>query len=143
MPELELNIDAFKSEITENEGQVNRSSRLSSLLSPFKIQPKPLRDPIAPKEYDSTDYKIFLVLRDFLQPSSTVSSRDASERVLDAFADRNLYLRQLYAVCFELAEQIPYHHSSQLKLVRLMWVIGRSERHFKMTGQKVCAASNF
>jgi hypothetical protein len=41
-------------------------------------------------------------------------------------------------VCLECAEQIPYAHPSHLKLVRLLWVIGRSEKRAANNGQKAC-----
>ncbi|KFY63057.1 hypothetical protein V496_04219 [Pseudogymnoascus sp. VKM F-4515 (FW-2607)] len=121
---------------TGNEDQANRRTRLSSLLALFKPKPMPLYDVFVPEGYNPIDYSIFLVLRDFLQPDSSVSSVDVAERVVNVFPYKYADLRQLISVFFEIAEQIPYHHPSHLKLVKLMWLVGRSAHHFEKPRQK-------
>lgn len=144
---IQIAMAALKFHITElkytrihtgNEDQENRRSRLSRLLTLFRPKPT-LHDIDVPEGYDSIDYKIFLVLSHFLQPDSTLSSIDAAEHVISVFPYKYPDLRQLISVCFEIAEQIPYHHPSQIKLVRLLWIVGRSAMHFEKPYQKVCA----
>lgn len=83
------------------------------------------------------------MLRDFLQLNSTISSRVAVDRVIAAFPYKYSDLRQLNSVCFEVAEQIPYHHPAHLKLVRLIWLVGQIGMHFEFNKPrpKVCIAA--
>ncbi|KFZ23055.1 hypothetical protein V502_02465 [Pseudogymnoascus sp. VKM F-4520 (FW-2644)] len=123
MATLELDINAFKSPIpfSGNEYQADKKTLSFSLLKLFNHKPKPKpespRESDIPKEYNCVDYKLFHVLRDFLQADSTISSRVAVDRVIAAFPYKYSDLRQLNSVCFEVAEQIPYHHPAHLKLV--------------------------
>ncbi|KFY34462.1 hypothetical protein V494_06758 [Pseudogymnoascus sp. VKM F-4513 (FW-928)] len=121
---------------TGNEDQLHQKTPLSSLLALFKSNPTPQCDLDTPEGYDSVDYRVCLVLRDFLQPDSTMSPIDAAESVIDAFPYKYPDLRQLISVCFEIAEQIPYDHPSHPKLVRLLWLIGQSAHHFEKPRQK-------
>lgn len=68
-------------------------------------------------------FKVFLVLRDFLQPDSTMSFKSATKAISDMLPENAPASDQtlgIASVCFELAEQIPYHHPSQQKLARLV-----------------------
>lgn len=122
MATLELHIKELRYTrmYTGNEDQANRRTLLSNLPALFKSKPTPLYDIFVLEGYNSIVYSIFLVLRDFLQPDSTISSVDAAERVINVFPYKYADLRQLISVYFEIAEQIPYHHPSHLKLVTLM-----------------------
>lgn len=122
-----------------NDDQSSRRARLSSLLAFFKPKPTPQSDLDIPEGYDAIDYKLFLVICDFLQPDSIISPIDAAERAIGVFPYKYPDLRQLISVCFAIAEQIPYHHPSHLKLVGLLWLVRRSAWHFEKPRQKVCA----
>lgn len=134
MAALELNIDALKfPDAGEAERQQSRNS-LSRVLSPFKSNVKTSNpDSSIPKEYLPNDYEVFLVLRDFLQPGSIITLVDAVNRILEVFPDGGSDLRSVNTVCIELAEQIPYSHISHLKLARLLWLIGRSDKRIVKT----------
>ncbi|OBT80655.1 hypothetical protein VF21_00499 [Pseudogymnoascus sp. 05NY08] len=144
MAALELHIKELKyrGAFIGNEDQSNRRARLSSLLALFKPRPTPQADLDIPEGYDSIDFKLFLVLCDFLQPDSTISPIDAAERAIDVFPHKYPDLRQLISVCFAIAEQISYHHPSQLKLVGFLWLVGRSARHFEKPRQEDPTASS-
>lgn len=145
MAALELHIKELRYTkiYTGNEQQANRKTRLSSLLALFKSKQTLLYSLDVPEWYDSIEYKLFLVLRNYLQPDSTISTGDAAEHVINVFPYKYPDLRQLISVCFEIAEQIPYHHPSHLKLVRLIFFVGGSAHHFEKPWQKVCKASEY
>ncbi|KAH8650568.1 hypothetical protein BGZ60DRAFT_421368 [Tricladium varicosporioides] len=76
--------------------------------------------------YLENDHQIFLILRDFLQPYSSILFDTAVQRVFTILTQSHANFRSFNSVCLELAEQIPYHHPSQLKLTRLVWLMGRN-----------------
>jgi hypothetical protein len=143
MEALKFNIDALKFPDTGEAEKPGSSKSLSRILSPLKSNLKPSSpDSPIPKEYLPSDYKTFLVLRDFLQPYSTIRLGDAVDRILEVFPDGYSDLQSINTVCFELAEQIPYRHPSQLKLARLLWLIGRSQKRIVKSRIKACARGN-
>jgi hypothetical protein len=78
-----------------------------------------------------SDDKVFIILRDFLQPDSTLSVESATQSILDLLPENAPLSDEIWSfgeVCFELAEQIPYYHPSQLKFARLLEYIGRSTK---------------
>lgn len=89
------------------------------------------------KGYIPTDWEVFLILQEFFQPNSKISPEEAVDRIIAIFPDGYSDLRSINDVCLELAEQIPYHHPSQLKLVRLLWLIGRNETRIKNHSSQV------
>jgi len=101
MTELELNITALKYSTSEPDEKF-------------------------PGGYLQIDWEIFLVLQDFLQPHSRLSTDEAVDKIIALFPNSCSNLRAINDVCLELAEEIPYYHPSQLKLVRLLWLIGRN-----------------
>lgn len=90
-----------------------------------------------PKGFNPLHYMIFLVLCDFLQPESSLSTIDAVNCILEAFPDREVEYGAIIIVCLELAAQIPYHHPSQHKLARLLWSMGRSTERLNKGGWNV------
>ena len=83
---LELNIDALKFPIPEEPGKTGSNNCLSRILSPLKPKSKSSGpDCFVPKEYLPYDYEVFLVLRDFLQPASTISLQNAVDSVIEVF----------------------------------------------------------
>ncbi|KAH8694029.1 hypothetical protein BGW36DRAFT_361851 [Talaromyces proteolyticus] len=142
---LDLNIDALK---YPDPGEEKKSgSKLLSRVIPFKSSHSKTStsDPSIPREYLLSDYKIFLILRDFLQPGSTIKPDDAVSSALEVFPVGYSDLRSLNTVCLELAEQIPYDHPSQLKLASFLWLVGRrSKRVAKLQSkEKPIATENF
>lgn len=74
---------------------------------------------------------IVSILNDFLQPNSKVLLNEATESILaliPANAPSSAEVFNFGATCVELAEQIPYHHPSQQKFVRLLGLISRSPK---------------
>jgi hypothetical protein len=77
--------------------------------------------------------KIFLVLRDFLQPNTSISLSNAVDCVLKEFpvsedfpvTDDDIF--NLACICVELAEQIHYYHSAHEKLARTVCAISNEE----------------
>jgi len=72
---------------------------------------------------------VFAILRDYLQPSSTVTPNEASTRVIDVSRAGKYHLSAVPYVCLEVSEQIHYHHSAHRKLAQLLWLIGRKRQY--------------
>jgi hypothetical protein len=149
MAALDLNIsplgfpDPEKAEkTTSSEVEKTTRSNKSSLgmLSPFTSKFKKTSsgdEPSIPRQFSPSDYKVFLILRDFLQPDSTVTLHDAVNRVLEVFPDQYHNLRPINGVCFELAEQVPYLHPSQHKLAAVLYSVGKNPRRIEKSRFKV------
>lgn len=81
-----------------------------------------------------TDYsaaRVAAILRDFLQPDTKLSLQEAANSLLvliPANASNNAEVCSFGGICMELAEQIPYHHPSQLKLSQLLHYLSRSPK---------------
>lgn len=76
-----------------------------------------------PEKGKDLDQQAFAILRDFLQPDSNESLSSVSTSILALLPDHDTEGTLIWALgelCIELAEQIPYFHPSQLKLVRLL-----------------------
>lgn len=134
---LDLNIDALKFPGVDNADKLEKNSRWGLFMAKSRI-PTPSGDNgLASKCDDPTYYAIFLVLRDFLQPDTSTTVSEAVNAVMEAISNDPTNLPSLSAVCFELAEQIPYQHSSHLKLSRLLWLVGRSSKWTHKTKAEV------
>jgi hypothetical protein len=84
-----------------------------------------------PRKSKDLDQQAFAILRDFPQPDSRTSLNSASTSILALLPDQDPYgmpVWRLGELCIELAEQIPYSHPSQLKLVWLLQQIGPSPK---------------
>lgn len=80
---------------------------------------------------DYSEARVAAILRDFLQPDTKLSVQEAAESLLvliPANASNNAEVCSFGGICVELAEQIPYHHPSQLKLVQLLHYLSRSPK---------------
>lgn len=77
-----------------------------------------------------SDSKIFLILRDFLQdPNTDRSFETIVKEILELIpenAQQSTEVWCLSEVFWYLAEQIPYHHPSQIKLVQVVEELSRS-----------------
>ena len=74
-----------------------------------------------------TDQRVFDILREFLQPDSKTSPRDAALKISSLLPqqqhikyDNSPELFSLWQLCIEIVWQIPYNHPSMVKLVRLI-----------------------
>lgn len=88
--------------------------------------------------------KVFPVLRDFLQPDTTLSLESAAQSILENLPENAPMSNQVYTfctLCFELAEQIPYNHPSQVKFARLLEYMGQSTRVTQIDTSKVDSIS--
>ncbi|KAK1762555.1 hypothetical protein QBC33DRAFT_461266, partial [Phialemonium atrogriseum] len=78
-----------------------------------------------------TQHKVAAILKDFLQPDSKTSLESAAKSLLVLIptnASEHAEVCSFGEICVELAEQIPYHHPSQLKLVQLLHYLSRSPK---------------
>lgn len=78
-----------------------------------------------------SESKIFLILEDYLQPNSKTSLESAVQSILTLIPENASMSNEVYRVgqvFLELAEQIPYHHPSQIKLVRAVEELSRSAK---------------
>lgn len=85
-----------------------------------------------PPQHTPFNYKLFLILNDYLQPSSLTAHFEAITNIRSIFPDPDSN-ESINEVCFELAEQIPYSHPSHYKLARLYWALSQSDE----AGEKV------
>ena len=86
---------------------------------------------MGPPGVDHLDNRFSVVLRDFLQPTSALTLDAATQLTLDALPNDAAHSHESWSLaetCVELAEQIPYHHTSQLKLAALMENLLRSKK---------------
>ena len=76
--------------------------------------------------------KTFAILRDYLEPDTQSTLESTASSILNLMPEKDPHQgiegRSFSDLCIEMAEQIPYHHPSQLKLVELLAYIGMSEK---------------
>ena len=86
---------------------------------------------------DAYTLKTFPILRDYLEPGTHLTLESTARSILNLLPEHDPYhsIEEFCfsGLCIEMAEQIPYHHPSQLKLVELMRYIGMSEKLGKMS----------
>jgi len=92
---------------------------------------------IIPLGVPPPEYMAFLVLREFLQPTSPLSINEAVQCLLEIFPKGNVEDEVVVIVSMDMAKQIPYHHSSHQKLARLLWSYGRSTARLDKGGWNV------
>ena len=83
----------------------------------------------------------FQVLGEFLQPGTTLTEKSAAQKVLAILPDNSPNSDEVWSfgrTCMEVAEQIPYHHQSQLKLVGLLERLGWSTKLGNVDHGEVC-----
>ena len=69
----------------------------------------------------------FDLLQDFLQPDTTLTMETTAQSVLTILGEQVPHSDEVWSfgeMCIEVAEQIPYYHPSQLKLVDLLEHLG-------------------
>lgn len=75
--------------------------------------------------------KTFNLLREYLQPNSTPTKVSTAQSILDLLPQSAPLSNEVWLfgeTVLELAEQIPYHHPSHLKLVLLLDHLGTSTK---------------
>ena len=78
--------------------------------------------------------KMFNIFDDYLHPYSVRSLVSTVEAIIDMLPEKKMPWHPaslLVPMCVELAEQIPYHHPSQHKLVRLIMRLGGSTKFWQ------------
>lgn len=90
---------------------------------------------------DYSDARVAAILRDFLQPDTKLTVLEAAKAILvliPANASEYAEVCSFGEICVELAEQIPYHHPSQLKLAQLLHFLSTSPKFmYKFTSKLV------
>lgn len=84
--------------------------------------------------------KTFALLRDFLQPDSTLTLEFTARSIEDFLPAKALLSEEISDFgesCIEVAEQIPYHHMSQLKLAGLLEYLANSPKLGQQYDSKV------
>ncbi|KAK2760866.1 hypothetical protein FQN54_002106 [Arachnomyces sp. PD_36] len=120
----------FKRESAKARGTL--SSRISSILSTVKSRIDPRSTAyryLGTSSY--ADYKVFLILKDFLQPDTNLPLHYVVDTIAGLFPRNAALSTEVWSfgvVCLELAQQIPYQHPSQQKLVRLLEHLAKSEK---------------
>ena len=86
---------------------------------------------------DPYSLKTFAILRDYLEPDTQLKLESTASSILNLLPENDphhgIEVGSFSGLCIEMAEQIPYHHPSQLKLVELLAYIGISEKLGRMS----------
>lgn len=118
MAALKLKIEDFED---RNSIAPKQKSFLSSVKSRIGRQESSPYKTAGTTAYSDT--KVFLILQDYLQPDTETTLEYAVQSILALLPDNASLSNEandLGEVCLELAEQIPYHHPSQIKLARVV-----------------------
>lgn len=95
---------------------------------------------------DAIPDQTFALLRDFLQPDSTLTlefTARSIENLLPGKAPLSTEVWDFGESCIEVAEQIPYHHPSQLKLAELLEYLANSPKLGQAHTSKVSYIRHF
>ena len=101
---------------------INFSHKLTTLLTNMSSLNLKTEDPD-----DEICVKTLHILQDFLQPSSRLTVQSAAQSILKLLPGNDPYsieVMEFGGTCIEVAEQIPYHHPSQIKLADLIEELG-------------------
>lgn len=110
---------------------IQKPARMSELH--LTLEDYPTGNPIEDKNFE--------MLRDYLQPDSIESAEAMSHKVL-AFIpnEESTEMQDFCSTSMMLAEQIPYNHQSQLKLIDLLERLGRSTKFIHISKSTVIAS---
>ena len=81
------------------------------------------------RDDDGFSDEIYYLIRDFVQPKSTLTLEATTRYLKDLLPHRDQDSDEVWSfgeTCIEIAQQIPYQHPSQLKLVGLLEHLGKS-----------------
>jgi len=95
---------------------------------------------------DAIPDKTFALLRDFLEPHSTVTLEFTARSIEDLLPGKAPLSTEIWDFgesCIEVAEQIPYYHTSQLKLAGLLEYLASSPKLGQSHASKVNYLRNF
>lgn len=84
--------------------------------------------------------KYFELLRDYLQPDSTLTMESVARSLEDLLPENAPQSPEVFGfgeTCIEVAEQIPYQHPSQLKFVGLLEYLANSPKLGRVHTSKV------
>ncbi len=132
MSSLHLTIDSVDNAATyagnstpRHKGKTRR--RITSLFS----SEKPLARNVWAGGTDYSEARVATILRDFLQHNTKMSLKETATLLLvliPSNASEHSEVCSFGGICVELAEQIPYHHPSQLKFVQLLGFLSMSPK---------------
>ncbi len=131
MSTLDLIIDSVDTNpalcLSELPSKKSPASRIKLALG----KDKPLPRNILAGGTQYSEPKVAAILRDFLQPDTKMSAKTAVVSLLALIPSNASAYAEVCSfggICVELAEQIPYHHPSQQKLVQLLQSLSRSPK---------------
>ena len=99
---------------------------------------------IDPETYSPETKRLFSILQNYLQPNKLTTLEATAASILKILPKQNPESTEVWMfgeLCIELAEQIPYHHPLQLKLLGLGEYLKLNPqlcRIFEDTDAKVC-----
>lgn len=110
-----------------------RTSAMSTMMSTVKSKLSGGELTEKDTSFASTysDEGVFTVLRDFLQPDTTLSVESVIELLTARLPENAPESSEVYSmgtVFVDMAEQIPYHHPSHQKMARLLGYLGNSTK---------------
>lgn len=135
MATLDIRIDSVPWP-AEDEPASTRQNPLKKMLSPLTRG----SEMKVPEGYSVSDYKVFAILREVLQPklsNNFDAVSNASHRIVDVFRNPEYQIRSLNALFFDIAEKIPYNHPSQIRLASVLWGIGVNEERKVLARSRV------
>lgn len=141
MASLEFDIGLEGSPEPEKNVSSTASSAVSSMLSTAKSKfggGSSANKSSSASTY--SEYSVFIILRDFLQPNTALSLESVIESLTDLLPENASGSAEVYSfgvICLDLAEQIPYHHPSHQKMARLLEYFGKSTKVNAKISQKV------
>ena len=89
---------------------------------------------------DILTHETFDILCEYLQPDTALTLASTTQSILDLLPEKAPHSTEVWSfgdTCIEVAEQIPYHHPSQLKLVGLLKYPGKSTKLGQISTSKV------
>jgi hypothetical protein len=92
-----------------------------------------------PNTVSILEVKLAVILRDYLQPDSRSELELVADSILGLLPSKAGYRDEfpLAYLCTEIAQQIPYHHPAQAKLVILLRYLARSPKFLTETKLRV------
>ncbi|CAD6574896.1 MAG: hypothetical protein ASARMPRED_006969 [Alectoria sarmentosa] len=95
---------------------------------------------------DILTHETFDILCEYLQPDTALTLASTTQSILDLLPEKAPHSTEVWSfgdTCIEVAEQIPYHHPSQLKLVGLLKYPGKSTKLGQISTSKVMNTSQY
>lgn len=125
MSALDLTVDSVDNAAAYygNDGARKKDQGIGPLVGSIFTSYKPLSRNVPAGGTNYSDARVAVILRDFLQPDTKLSLQEAATSLLiliPANASGHAEVCSFGGICVELAEQIPYHHPSQLKFTQLL-----------------------